>query len=90
VADHANVIGIVQSTRTKDMARTAQEFLTDWRKSYIYAEARAPDELDDTVAECVKDAAQDGITRDALDKAAGGDLRTYVKAAISEAGGGDA
>ena len=42
------------------MARTAQEFLTDWRKSYIYAEARAPDELDDTVAECVKDAAQDG------------------------------
>ena len=72
------------------MARTAQEFLTDWRKSYIYAEARAPDELDDTVAECVKDAAQDGITRDALDKAAGGDLRTYVKAAISKAGGGHA
>ena len=42
------------------------------------------------MAECVKDAAQDGITRDALDKAAGGDLRTYVKAAISKAGGGDA
>ena len=56
----------------------------------FYAEARAPDELDDTVAECVKDAAQDGITRDALEKAAGGDLRTYVKAAISKAGGGDA
>ena len=72
------------------MARTAQEFLTDWRKSYIYAEARAPDELDDTVAECVKDAVQDGITRDALDEAAGGALRPYVKAAISKAGGGDA
>ena len=66
------------------MARTAQEFLTDW---IIYAEARAPDELDDTVAECVKDAAQDGITRDALDKAADGDLRTYVEEALSKAGG---
>ena len=39
------------------MGRTAQEFPTDCRKSYIYSEARAPDELEDTVAECVKDAA---------------------------------
>ena len=29
------------------MARTAQEFLTSWRQSYIYAEARPPEALDE-------------------------------------------
>ena len=32
----------------------------------------------------------EGHTRDALEKAAGGDLRTYVKEALSKAEGGDA
>ena len=72
------------------MARTAQEFLTSWRQSQIYGEARPPEALDEAVAECVADGADEGLTRDALEKAAGGDLRTYVKAAVSKAGGGDA
>jgi hypothetical protein len=31
-----------------------------------------------------------GLTRDALEKAAGGDPRTYIKEALSKAEGGDA
>jgi hypothetical protein len=72
------------------MARTAQEFLTSWRQSYIYAEARPPEALDEAVAECVADGLDEGHTRDALEKAAGGDLRTFVKEALSKADGGDA
>ena len=56
------------------MARTAQEFLTSWRQSYIYAEARPPEALDEAVAECVADGLDEGHTRDALEKAAGGVL----------------
>ena len=72
------------------MARTAQEFLTSWRQSYIYAEARPPEALDEAAAECVADGLDEGHTRDALEKAAGGDLRTFVKEALSKAEGGDA
>ena len=72
------------------MARTAQEFLTSWRQSRIYAEARPPEALDEAVAECVADGVDEGIRRDALEKAAGGDLRTFVKEALSKAEGGDA
>ena len=72
------------------MARTAQEFLTSWRQSRIYAEARPPEALDEAVAECVADGVDEGLTRDALEKAAGGDLRTYIKEALSKAEGGDA
>ena len=56
------------------MPRTAQEFLTSWRQSRIYGEARPPEALDEAVAECVADGADEGLTRDALEKAAGGDL----------------
>ena len=72
------------------MARSAQEFLTSWRQSHIYAEARPPEALDEAVAECVADGVDDGHTRDALEKAAGGDLRTYIKEAFRKAEGGDA
>jgi hypothetical protein len=72
------------------MTRTAQEFLTSWRQSYIYGEARPPEALDEAVAECVADGVDEGLTRDALEKAAGGDLRTYIKEAFRKAEGGDA
>ena len=62
------VLRLGQSTRTKDMARTAQEFLTSWRQSYVYAEARPPEALDEAVAECVADGLDEGHTRDALEK----------------------
>ena len=70
------------------MARTAQEFLTIGGSSTSTG-GSSTGALDETVAECVKDGADDGITRDALERAAGGDLRTYVKEAIRKAGGGD-
>src|SRR4249920_1731546 len=70
-ASTQTVLRLAQSTRTKDMARTAQEFLTSWRQSYIYAEARPPEALDEAVAECVADGLDEGHTRDALEKAAG-------------------
>ena len=65
------------------MASTAQEFLTSWRQSYIYTEARPPESLDEAVAECVADGLDERHTRDALEKAAGGDLRAYIKEAAS-------
>ena len=72
------------------MAKTAQEFLADWRQTYIYAEARPPESLDEAVAECVADGLEAGHTREVLEKAAGGDLRIYIKEALSKAEGGDA
>ncbi|MEO8185444.1 MAG: hypothetical protein ABI895_42085 [Deltaproteobacteria bacterium] len=72
------------------MAKTAQEYLTSWRQSFIYAEARPPEGLDEAVAECVADAGVEGLTREELEKAAGGDLRTYIQDALTKAGGGDA
>jgi hypothetical protein len=71
------------------MPRTAQEFLTSWRQAQIYGEARPPEALDEAVAECVADGADEGLTRDALENAAG-DLRTYIKEAFRKAEGGDA
>ena len=69
------------------MAQTAADFLAQWRQSYIYAEARSPEALNATVDEIVDDAAREGLTRADLDKAAGGDLRIYILAAIAKAGG---
>jgi hypothetical protein len=60
------------------MAATAKEFLEGWRQSYIYAEARFMEQLDEVVAECVDDAKPEGF----LDKAAGGNLRDYIRKAI--------
>jgi len=75
--------------RTKDVAKSAQDFLREWRQSFIYAEARPPEALDEAVAECVGDGLEEGHTRDELETAAGGDLRAYVKEALSKAEGGD-
>ena len=69
--------------------RQAQDFLREWRQSFIYAEARPPEALDEAVAECVADGLEEGHTRDELERAAGGDLRAYVKEALSKAEGGD-
>ena len=34
------------------MAETAIQFLERWRQSHVYAELRALEQLDETVAEC--------------------------------------
>ena len=69
------------------MGKTADEFLKSWRSSYIYAEARDLESLNETVAECVDDAAREGYTRDQLEKAAGGNLVMYIREAIIKISG---
>ena len=45
-------------------------------------ELRALEQLDETVAECIGAAAEDGISADDLEKAAGGSLKEYLRTAI--------
>ena len=61
------------------MAETAIQFLERWR---LYAELRALEQLDETVAECIGAAAEDDISADDLEKAAGGSLKEYLRTAI--------
>ena len=53
------------------MAETAIQFLERWRQAHVYAELRALEQLDETLAECIGAAAEDGISADDLKKAAG-------------------
>ena len=64
------------------MAETAIQFLERWRQAHVYAELRALEQLDETVAECVGAAAEDDISADDLEKAAGGSLKEYLRTAI--------
>ena len=64
------------------MAETAIQFLEHWRETNVYAELRALEQLDATVAQCKADAAEEGISADRLEKAAGGSLKEYLRAAI--------
>ena len=64
------------------MAETAIQFLERWRQTHVYAELRALEQLDETVAECIGAAAEDGISADDLEKAAGGSLKEYLRIAI--------
>jgi hypothetical protein len=66
------------------VAETAAKFLEDWRESRIYAEARALEQLDATVRQCMTDAAAAGISAADLEKAAGGSLKEYLREAIIE------
>ena len=50
------------------MAETAIQFLERWRQAHVYAELRALEQLDETVAECIGAAAEDGISADDLEK----------------------
>jgi hypothetical protein len=68
--------------RESAMAETAIEFLERWREANIYAEPRALEQLDETVAQCVGDAAEGGISTDDLAKAGGGSLKEYLRTAI--------
>jgi hypothetical protein len=64
------------------MAETAIQFLERWRQAHVYAELRALEQLDENVAECIGAAAEDGISADDVEKAAGGSLKEYLRAAI--------
>ncbi|MBK5196795.1 MAG: hypothetical protein JJE37_00735 [Methyloceanibacter sp.] len=69
------------------MSDAASKFLRNWVNSYIRAEVRDPETTDDTVFECVADAAEDGISREDLHAAAGGDLTAFIRKAIRETWG---
>jgi hypothetical protein len=64
------------------MTETAIQFLARWRQAHVYAELRALEQLDETVAEGVGAAAEHRISADDLEKAAGGSLKEYLRAAI--------
>ena len=69
------------------MAKSATEFLERWRYSYIAGESRTLEEVDETVKECLDDAAEADISASDLEEAAGGDLRGYLLAALKQARG---
>ena len=63
-------------------ARNCDLFLERWRQAHVYAELRALEQLDETVAECIGAAVEDGISVDDVEKAAGGSLKEYLRTAI--------
>jgi len=62
----------------------AAEFLARWKARYIDEEGRILEELDTALAECVEDANEEGFSREDLEKAAGGDLKAYIRKAIAK------
>ncbi len=64
------------------MAEIPIKFLKNWREANVYAESRALEQLGATVAQCIADAAEAGISADDLARAAGGSLKEYLRAAI--------
>ena len=48
--------------------RNCDEFLERWRQAHVYAELRVLEQLDETVAECIGAAAEDGISANDLKK----------------------
>jgi hypothetical protein len=64
------------------MAETAIQFLEHSRETNVYAQLRALEQLDETATQCKSDAADAGISADDLEKAAGGSLKEYLRAAI--------
>jgi hypothetical protein len=82
IAAQSNVGFYMMAARRKRvlMAETAIQFLERWRQAHVYAELRALEQLDATVA--VGAAAEDGISADDLENAAGGSLKEYLRTAI--------
>ena len=64
------------------MSVTAAEFLERWRNSHIAAEARSAEDVDEAVRQCLDYATGAGVPAEDLTKAAGGDLRGYILAAL--------
>jgi hypothetical protein len=64
-----------------------REFLKKWKRKYIDAESRGLEGLSDALEEIVNDAAEDNITQNELNAAAGGSLRNWLRQAIRKASG---
>jgi hypothetical protein len=68
------------------MTDTHDEFLYRWRARRIYAERRYIDELANVLRDLLSDAGEAGISPEQLRTAAGGDLETYLEAALANRG----
>ena len=66
------------------MVETATQFLHNWRETRVYAEARAIEQLDASVVECLIDADAAGFSLDDVEKAAGGNLKEFIRKAFIE------
>ena len=54
----------------------------EWERVCDLTREQVVEQLDETVAECIGAAAEDGISADDLKKAAGGSLKEYLRTAI--------
>jgi len=64
------------------LAETAIQFLERWRQAHVYAELRALEQLDETVARMHRRCGRGRHSADDLEKAAGGSLKEYLRTAI--------
>jgi hypothetical protein len=64
------------------MSVTAAVFLERWRNFHLSAEVISAENADEAVRQCLDDATRSGVPAEALTKAAGGDLRGHILAAL--------
>ena len=70
------------------MSNSGVKFLQCWLGRYVQGHSRHPENIDHTVAECISDASLKGVTKEDLEKAAGGDLRGYLLVKLKKEKGG--
>ena len=64
------------------MPRTADEFVNDWTAAYVKSDPRDRGELHEAVAQCFEDGERDGLSRDEVMEAAGGNLAKHLQKAV--------
>lgn len=60
------------------MAEDPKKWLDRWINTYIYAEGRTPDEIEEVMDDLLRDAQESGISAAELDKAADGSVRSHI------------
>jgi hypothetical protein len=70
------------SVKEQLMPRTADEFLNDWTTAYVKSDPRDRGELHEAVAQCLEDGERDGLSRDEVMEAAGGNLAKHLQKAV--------
>lgn len=72
-----------ESKLTETMPETAENFLASWTDAYLSADPRDRGKLEEAVALCFEDADREGITREALTDAAGGDVGAHLTRSLT-------
>jgi hypothetical protein len=70
------------------MTKHADVWLDNWTRSNVLSESRSVSDLDELLPKCLEDAAADGISKEALQEIAGGDLAGFIREAIIRSAGG--